>query len=137
MLGACIAQLVVSGQRHGDGFSGAMGRDRVVFALVIYAVLALPYPLALLVYHCFLTGRGETTRELLNGRKFVEAERHRPFSLGSAWKNWVGVLARPRPPSYVGLKRGYVSGDQRLGSRRGGEGEMEMRKLGEMEEGVV
>ena len=63
--------------------------------------------------------RGETTREYLNSHKFMKADRHRPFMQGSWVKNWVAVLCRPRPPTYLHLKKKYVKGDQRFGERRG------------------
>ncbi|CZT14837.1 related to Palmitoyltransferase erf2 [Ramularia collo-cygni] len=100
------------------GFGNALtGRtqEKVAFAMMIYALFALPYPGSLCVYHLFLVGRGETTREYLNGHKFLPVDRHRPFSLGSRWKNWTAVLLRPRGPSYLSFKRRYLEGDVRLG----------------------
>jgi len=87
--------------------------------MVIYAALATPYPMALFVYHLFLMGRGETTREYLNSHKFLKKDRHRPFTQGSILKNWWVVLCRPRPPTYLHFKRKYEEGDQRFGERRG------------------
>jgi palmitoyltransferase ZDHHC9/14/18 len=103
---------------RGISFGAALGgrtQERVAFAMLIYAILALPYPGSLCVYHLFLVGRGETTREYLNGHKFLLVDRHRPFSLGSRWKNWTAVLFRPRGPSYLSFKKRYFEGDVRLG----------------------
>lgn len=103
---------------QGINFGAALtGRtqEKVAFAMLIYALFALPYPGSLLVYHLFLVGRGETTREYLNGHKFLPVDRHRPFSLGSQWKNWTAVLFRPRGPSYLAFKKKYQEGDVRLG----------------------
>jgi len=141
-LGASLAQLIVFSNREGVSFGQAIGRERVVFALVVYSALAIPYPLALMAYHMFLMGRGETTRELLNGRKFVKSERHRPFDLGNVVKNYMAVLFRPRPPSYVEVKRRHDEGDQRFAEKKtkGGyvaeNAGVEMRKLGEGLPGV-
>ncbi|KFY33993.1 hypothetical protein V495_08225, partial [Pseudogymnoascus sp. VKM F-4514 (FW-929)] len=139
-----VIQLSTVGRDMGKGFGDAISRERGVFALLIYAALALPYPAALLFYHIFLSGRGETTRELLNGRKFKRGERHRPFTLGSVWKNWVAVMGRPRGGGYMGFKR---VGDQKMVGRwddnnqvsvRGGNGEMmEMRGMEGSREGAV
>ncbi|OBT99277.1 Eukaryotic peptide chain release factor GTP-binding subunit [Pseudogymnoascus verrucosus] len=132
-----VVQLSTVGRDNNSDFGSAIPRERGVFALLIYAALALPYPAALLFYHIFLSGRGETTRELLNGRKFKRGERHRPFTLGSVVKNWIAVLGRPRGGGYIGFKRvggvwlgekGVVEGRQ--GGSGGGNGEMlEMRGM--------
>ncbi|TGZ78001.1 zf-DHHC-domain-containing protein [Ascodesmis nigricans] len=95
-------------------FNQAIKRQRVPFAMMIYGILAAPYPIALVGYHIFLIARGETTREYLHGHKFVRSERHRPFSQKSILKNFVVVLCRPRPPTYVDLKKPYHKGDQRF-----------------------
>jgi palmitoyltransferase ZDHHC9/14/18 len=87
--------------------------------MAIYGLLAFPYPTALLGYHLFLMGRGETTREYLNSHKFLKKDRHRPFTHGSMFKNWLIVLGRPRPPTYLHFKKPYEEGDQRFGPRRG------------------
>lgn len=86
-------------QNEGVPFSDTPNKFRVPFAMLIYGAVATPYPLALCVYHIFLIGRGETTREYLHGHKFTRSERHRPFSQKSLWKNFVVVLCRPRPPT--------------------------------------
>jgi palmitoyltransferase ZDHHC9/14/18 len=87
--------------------------------MVIYGLLATPYVAALMVYHLFLMGRGETTREYLNSHKFLKKDRHRPFTQGNIFKNWLVVLCRPRPPTYLNFKKKYEDGDQRFGERRG------------------
>jgi palmitoyltransferase ZDHHC9/14/18 len=71
-----------------------------------------------MVYHLFLMGRGETTREYLNSHKFIKKDRHRPFTQDSVIKNWLVVLCRPRPPTYLDFKQKYEEGDQRFGQRR-------------------
>jgi palmitoyltransferase ZDHHC9/14/18 len=87
--------------------------------MAIYGFLAFPYPAALMGYHLFLMGRGETTREYLNSHKFLKKDRHRPFTQGSIVRNWIVVLCRPRPPTYLRFKRKYEDGDQRFGERKG------------------
>lgn len=64
-------------------------------------------------------GKGETTREYLASRRFPKAERHRPFTQGNFIKNWITVLSRARPPTYLHFKKKYEEGDRRFGSRRG------------------
>jgi palmitoyltransferase ZDHHC9/14/18 len=105
-------------QQH-ISFGASINYWRVPFAMVIYGILATPYPAALMAYHLFLMGRGETTREYLNSHKFLKKDRHRPFTQGSLIKNWMVVLCRPRPPTYLNFKRKYTDGDQRFGERRG------------------
>jgi len=136
LFGAELAQLLVwlySSKKPGPNAPGKTSEDprtfidainvfRVSFAMLIYAVLGLPYPFALWLYHLFLTGRGETTREYLNSHKFLKKDRHRPFSqgagIGGILKNWFAVLLRPRPPTYLRFKDAYQRGDQRFGERR-------------------
>ena len=113
---------------------------RVPFAMFIYGLLITPYPASLLVYHLFLLGRGETTREYLNAHKFLKVDRHRPFTQGNLIRNWIVALMRPRPPTYMRFKDNYIIGDQRLGPRRNNRqdrwtevqqsGELEMRNIG-------
>ncbi|KAL9636596.1 MAG: hypothetical protein Q9164_002727 [Protoblastenia rupestris] len=93
--------------------------NRVPFAMFIYAILATPYPACLWGYHLWLIARGETTREYLNSHKFLKKDRHRPFTYGNILKNWIAVLNRPRPPTYLRFKARYEEGDQRFGPRRG------------------
>ncbi|MCJ1312411.1 Eukaryotic peptide chain release factor GTP-binding subunit [Agyrium rufum] len=100
-------------------FAAAINEWRVVFAMFIYGVFITPYPASLLIYHLFLTGRGETTREYLNSHNFLKVDRHRPFTQGNFYRNWVVVLCRPRPPTYLRFKDKYTEGDQRFGPRRG------------------
>jgi palmitoyltransferase ZDHHC9/14/18 len=105
--------------RENISFNKSISHFRVPFATVIYAVVATPYPAALMGYHLFLMGRGETTREYLQSHKFMKKDRHRPFTQGSFIKNWFVVLCRPRPPTYLNFKREYLEGDQRFGERKG------------------
>ena len=100
-------------------FARSIDKWRVPFALFLYGLLAFPYPASLWVYHMVLVGRGETTREYLNAQKFVKKDRHRPFDQGTVWKNWLVVLLRPRPVTYLHFKQPHEQGDQRFGPRRG------------------
>ena len=119
LIGACLGHCLKYMTMEGISFREAIDVWRVPFALVLYGVLALPYPSSLFAYHLYLTARGETTRELLNSHKFVKKDRHRPFNQGSVFRNWVAVLLRPRPPTYLHFKRQYEEGDQRFGARKG------------------
>ncbi|KAK5111884.1 hypothetical protein LTR62_004616 [Meristemomyces frigidus] len=101
-------------QSFGTSLSGRY-QERVAFAMILYSILALPYPASLFLYHLFLTARGETTREYLNSHKFLPKDRHRPFTQSSWLQNWKAVLFRPRPPSYMQFKRRYEEGDRRFG----------------------
>lgn len=114
LLGASLAHILVYRSREGLSFGSAIDKWRVPWAMVIYGALASPYPASLWAYHLFLVGRGETTREYLNSHKFAKADRHRPFTQGNVLRNWIAVLARPRPPTYMQFKRPYKEGDQRL-----------------------
>lgn len=119
LLGASLVHILIYRAQGRIEFARAADDLRVPFAMVIYGVIATPYPAALWAYHSMLIARGETTREYLNSHKFAKQDRHRPFTQGTVFKNWVVVLCRPRPPTYVGFKRAYEEGDQRLGSKRG------------------
>jgi len=119
LLGASLAQILVYMNRQNISFGAAIDHFRVPFAMVIYGAVGTPYLLALMVYHLFLMGRGETTREYLNSHKFLKKDRHRPFTQGNIIKNWLVVLCRPRPPTYLNFKRKYEEGDQRFGERKG------------------
>ncbi|CAG8979071.1 hypothetical protein HYALB_00000200 [Hymenoscyphus albidus] len=143
--GACLAHLFVYKNMNNVSFNTSLkhySRGGALF-LVIYGFLAFLYPAALTCYHFFLMGRGETTREYLNSHKFLKKDRHRPFNQESIIKNWLVVLCRPRPPTYMDFKQRYEEGDQRFGERRvkrttpprqefqGGTGaEMEMQNVG-------
>jgi palmitoyltransferase ZDHHC9/14/18 len=118
LLGACLAQILVWRQQNQTSFGAAISKWRVPFAMCIYGILITPYPFSLGVYHFFLMGRGETTREYLNSHKFLKKDRHKPFTQGSILRNWAVVLFRPRPPTYLHFKRKYEEGDQRFGPRR-------------------
>lgn len=119
LLGASLAHVLVWRQQNNATFGAAINKWRVPFAMAIYGVLAFPYVLSLAGYHLFLMARGETTREYLNSHKFLKKDRHRPFTQGSLWKNWLVVLLRPRAPTYLHFKKQYEEGDQRFGERRG------------------
>lgn len=119
LLGSSLAQILVYKDLRQISFGASVSHFRVPFAMFIYGIVGTPYPAALMVYHLFLMGRGETTREYLNSHKFIKSERHRPFTQGNIVKNWFVVLCRPRPPTYLNFKRKYEDGDQRFGERRG------------------
>ena len=119
LFGACLGHILLYRSKHHETFRQAVDHWRVPLVLVIYAVLATPYPAALWLYHSILIAKGETTREYLNSHKFAKKDRHRPYTLGRIWKNWIAVLGRPRSPTYLRFKDEYVEGDQRFGPRRG------------------
>lgn len=113
-----ITHVTLYASRNGIGFGASLGgrtEERMAFALFIYSILALPYPGSLFGYHVFLMARGESTREYLNSHKFLKKDRHRPFSQASWMRNWIAVLVRPRPPSYMSFKKRYQQGDLRMG----------------------
>lgn len=118
LIGASLAHILVYMSRETISFGAAISKWRVPFAMVIYGAIAVPYPTSLWVYHLFLVGRGETTREYLNSHKFAIADRHRPFTQGNVLKNWITVFGRPRPPTYMQFKRPYEEGDQRLAMKK-------------------
>jgi palmitoyltransferase ZDHHC9/14/18 len=135
---ASLGHVLAYASQHDISVGSAINKCRVPFAMFIYGLLGFPYPAALWVYHLMLVGKGETTREYLASRRFPKAERHRPFTHGNLIKNWIAVLGRPRPPTYLHFKKEYEEGDQRLGARRGDQpsppvgdqnGGMEMKKI--------
>ena len=99
-------------------FAQSIDRLKVPFSMMIYGLLATPYPASLWGYHLYLMGRGETTREYLNSHKFPKKDRHRPFTQRKLLKNWLVVLLRPRTPTYLKFKQNHEDGDQRFGPRR-------------------
>lgn len=119
LFAASLAHILVYREKEGISFGKAISHWRVPFAMMIYGILATPYPGALMGYHMYLMGCGETTREYLNSLKFPPKDRHRPFTQGSLVNNWIVVLCRPRPPTYLNFKRKYEAGDQRFGERKG------------------
>lgn len=118
LIGASLAHILVYRHQHGITFGKAIDHWRVPWAMVIYGALAAPYPGSLWAYHLFLMGRGETTREYLSSHKFQKADRYRPFDQGNIFRNWIAVLGRPRPPTYLQFKRPYQEGDQRFATRK-------------------
>lgn len=118
LVGASLAHILVYMSREDVSFGAAISKWRVPWAMVIYGAVAVPYPTSLLAYHLFLVGRGETTREYLNSHKFAKADRHQPFNQGNIVKNWLAVLGRPRPPTYMQFKSPYQEGDQRLAMKK-------------------
>ena len=136
---ASLGHVIAYHQQQNVSLATAIDHNRVPFAMLVYGLVGFAYPCSLWVYHLLLVGKGETTREYLASRRFPKAERHRPFTQGNVFKNWVTVLARPRPPTYLHFKRRYQEGDQRFGTRRGNrqatlaeemkDGEMEMKPV--------
>ncbi|RAK92621.1 palmitoyltransferase erf2 [Aspergillus costaricaensis CBS 115574] len=118
LLGASLAHILVYKSREHVSFGTAIDKWRVPWAMVIYGAVAAPYPASLWAYHLFLVGRGETTREYLNSHKFAKADRHRPFTQGNVFRNWLSVFLRPRPPTYMQFKQPYQEGDQRLSTMK-------------------
>jgi len=92
-------------------FADAINDCRVPFAMFVYGIIAISYPVSLMGYHLFLAGRGETTREYLASFKFLPKERYRPFDHASIIKNWYLVLFRPRPPTYMRFNDPHVKDD--------------------------
>lgn len=118
LLAFSLAHVGLRAQERDIAFGTSLGgrtQERVAFAMFIYSVLALPYPGSLFVYHLFLIARGETTREYLNSHKFPPRDRHRPFTQSSVLRNWVSVLVRPRPPTYMRFRHPHEPGDVRYG----------------------
>jgi palmitoyltransferase ZDHHC9/14/18 len=141
LTGFSIWHILAWKSHYGGSFMDAVrGTRGVPFAMVIYGALAGAYPLALTCYHLGLMGTAQTTREYLQSRRFPKKDRHRPFAQGSFLKNWIAVLNRPRPPTYLHFKKRYEEGDQRYGDantkrtaplaaeQQGGNG-MEMQSL--------
>jgi palmitoyltransferase ZDHHC9/14/18 len=142
LFAASLTHILVYMHREGVGFGASIDKWRVPFAMVIYGILIALYPLSLTGYHLFLMGRGETTREYLQSHKFLKKDRHRPFTQGSFFKNWVAVLVRPKPPTYLHFKKKYEVGDRRYGEKRSkksvsnketGTGVVEMQKMSEFQ----
>lgn len=118
LIAFALTHIAIYANRNDVSFGTALSgrwQERMAFAAFVYAVLAMPYPGSLFVYHVFLMSRGETTREYLNTHKFAVKDRHRPYAMPSFWKNLSVALSRPRGPSYMEFKRRYVEGDVRLG----------------------
>ncbi|KAF2397352.1 zf-DHHC-domain-containing protein [Trichodelitschia bisporula] len=105
LFAASLAHLLVWSHREGTSFGHAINHWRVPFAMLLYGIILTMYPLSLTGYHLFLMARGETTREYLQSHKFLKKDRHRPFTQGSFWRNWIVVLMRPRPPTYLHFKQ--------------------------------
>jgi len=116
---ACLGHLLSYRDKEDVSLGEATSQNRVACAMVVYGLLGFLYPCALTGYHLLLMGKGETTREYLASRRFPKAERHRPFTQGNFIKNWVTVLGRSRPPTYLHFKKSYQQGDRRFGSTRG------------------
>lgn len=118
LLAFSLAHIGLRAQHQNISFAASLSgrtQERVAFAMFLYALLALPYPGSLFGYHLFLVARGETTREYLNSHKFPPRDRHRPFTQSSVLRNWLAVLMRPRPPTYMQFRHPHEAGDVRHG----------------------
>ena len=118
LLAASLAHILVWMNRNNTSFGRAVNEWRVPFALFIYSILVFVYPASLFGYHLFLMARGESTREYLNSHKFLKKDRHRPFSQQSFLKNWITIVCRPRPPTYMQFKGRHTAGDQSLAEKK-------------------
>jgi palmitoyltransferase ZDHHC9/14/18 len=119
LVGFSIWHILAWQSHYGGSFVKAVRKTRgVPLAMVIYGAIAGAYPLALTMYHLGLMGSAQTTREYLQSRRFLKKDRHRPFTQGNFVKNWIVMLNRPRPPTYLHFKKRYEEGDQRYGERR-------------------
>ncbi|KAI5801438.1 DHHC palmitoyltransferase-domain-containing protein [Peziza echinospora] len=114
ILALSATHIIMWADQHGKPFSSAIHDLRVPFAMLVFASISVLYPIALTCYHIFLMARGETTREHLVANKFLPHDRHRAFDQLNWFKNFVNVLCRPRPPTYVQLKNDFQPGDQRF-----------------------
>ncbi|KAI7261486.1 zf-DHHC-domain-containing protein [Hortaea werneckii] len=119
LLAFSTTHVAVYGAQNSLSFREALSgrvQERMAFAMLIYSLLALPYPASLFAYHVFLLARGETTREYLNSHKFLPRDRHRPFTLGGKWsRNWIAGLCRPRGLGYLDFGKKWETGDGRFG----------------------
>ncbi|RMY26726.1 hypothetical protein D0866_10657 [Hortaea werneckii] len=119
LLAFSTTHVAVYGAQNSLSFREALSgrtQERMAFAMLIYSLLALPYPTSLFAYHVFLLARGETTREYLNSHKFLPRDRHRPFTLGGKWtRNWIAGLCRPRGLGYLDFGKKWETGDGRFG----------------------
>ncbi|QDS68223.1 hypothetical protein FKW77_010586 [Venturia effusa] len=143
LFAASLGHVLAYAHQENISVGASIDRNRVPFAMVIYGILIALYPLSLTGYHLFLIGRGETTREYLQSHKFLKKDRHRPFTQGSFFKNWIAVLNRPKPPTYLQFRKQYQEGDRRYGEKRANKGKLvskeagtggvEMKKMGEFQ----
>src|SRR4051812_1791138 len=101
LFGASLGHLLKWKSIHKSTFAASISKNRIPMAMVVYGIVAALYPLALWGYHVWLMARGETTREYMQSQKFAPQDRHRPYTQGSFLNNWVAVLVRPRPPTYL------------------------------------
>jgi palmitoyltransferase ZDHHC9/14/18 len=119
LIAVSLTHILIWRKDNHTSFATAVNHLRVPFAMVFYGLIGAAYPAILLGYHLYLAIRGETTREHLNGKKFLPVDRHRPFSQKNLVKNIAAVLCRPRPPTYLQTKARYMAGDQRFKTERG------------------
>lgn len=119
LIGFSVWHILAWKNKYNKGFMDSVrGTRGVPLFNVLYGALAGTYPIALTVYHLGLMGTAQTTREYLQSRRFQRKDRHRPFTQGNFFKNWVAVLVRPRPPTYLRFKEAYSEGDQRYSDKK-------------------
>jgi len=129
LFAASLAHVLLYMKQENQSFSAAADANRVPMAMIFYGLLAALYPMALLGYHLWLMARGETTREYMQSQKFAPRDRHRPYTQGSVLKNWIAVLVRPRPPTYLRFKSAREEGDIRLRDSKKARGEKSGKDL--------
>lgn len=95
----------------------------VAILLIIYAGLALVYPLVLLLYHVLLTGRQQTTREFLRQVKTknpiftkIHSIEHNPFDRGNFLSNMASLMLQARGISTLSPREQLEEGDWRYRS---------------------
>lgn len=93
----------------------------VAILLLIYCGLVVCYPFILLVYHIFLTGSQQTTREYLKsiGSKNpifhkISSSQDNPFQKGSFLANMFSLILEPRGLSMVSARKKHSTGDWRF-----------------------
>ena len=121
---ASLGQLVNEAKVRGISINDAIPDNPWAIFLTVYGAVAGVYPLALVTYHLFLMGRGETTREYLNSHNFLPKDRHRPFDHGKWFTNVRNVLLRGHPETYLPFTASYVEGDPQFGAQRDTKGSL-------------
>lgn len=93
----------------------------VTILLLVYACLTLWYPAILLMYHIFMTGTQQTTREFLkrvNTKNplftHIRPAPHNPFEQDSFVRNMGLLMLQPRGPSTLSARERHQSGDWRF-----------------------
>lgn len=95
-------------------FAQSVKAHPISLLLSIYGMLGIWYPLALLLFHIFLTAQDLTTRDYLNQTR-VDSSFKNVFTTGNVLKNlYINWLGRPRGNSLVRLTDDYQQGDIRF-----------------------